>query len=63
MHDGGYEVTAIILTGGKSRRMGLNKAFLKYGDTTFIEHQIMMLRKIFDEIILCGWKKPKDGLE
>ena len=54
MHDGGYEVTAIILAGGKSRRMGLNKAFLKYGSTTFIEHQVMMLRKIFDEIILSA---------
>ena len=54
MHDGGYEVTAIILAGGKSRRMGSNKAFLKYGSTTFIEHQVMMLRKIFDEIILSA---------
>ena len=47
-------MTAIILAGGKSRRMGLNKAFLKYRDTTFIEHQIKMLRKIFDEIILSA---------
>ena len=47
-------MTAIILAGGKSRRMGSNKAFLKYGDTTFIEHQVMMLRKIFDEIILSA---------
>src|SRR3989304_2436833 len=54
MNDGGYEVTAIILAGGKSRRMGLNKAFLKYCDTTFIEHQIIMLHKIFDEIILSA---------
>jgi molybdopterin-guanine dinucleotide biosynthesis protein A len=54
MHGGGYEVTAIILAGGKSRRMGSNKAFLRYGDTTFIEHQVMMLRKIFDEIILSA---------
>ena len=54
MHDGGHEVTAIILAGGKSRRMGSNKAFLKYGSTTFVEHQGMMLRKIFDEIILSA---------
>ena len=52
--NGGYAVTAIILVGGKSRRMGLNKAFLKYGSTTFIEHQVMMLSKIFDEIILSA---------
>ncbi|MDO8141909.1 MAG: molybdenum cofactor guanylyltransferase [Candidatus Brocadiales bacterium] len=47
-------MTAIILAGGKSQRMGSNKAFLKYGDTTFIEHQVMMLSKIFDEIILSA---------
>lgn len=47
-------MTAIILTGGKSRRMGFNKAFLKYGDKTFIEHQIARLNKIFDEIILSA---------
>jgi molybdopterin-guanine dinucleotide biosynthesis protein A len=47
-------VTAIILAGGKSRRMGLNKAFLKYGNKTFIEHQITRLNRIFDEIILSA---------
>lgn len=47
-------VTAIILAGGKSRRMGFNKAFLKYRDKTFIEHQIARLSKIFDEIILSA---------
>ena len=47
-------MTAIILAGGKSQRMGSNKAFLKYGNTTFIEHQVMMLSKIFDEIILSA---------
>lgn len=47
-------MTAIILAGGKSQRMGFNKAFLKYGDKTFIEHQIARLSKIFDEIILSA---------
>ncbi len=47
-------MTAIILAGGKSRRMGFNKAFLKYGDTTFIGHQIERLSEIFDEIILSA---------
>ncbi len=48
------EVTAIILAGGKSQRMGSNKALLKYGDTTFIERQIARLSKIFQEIILSA---------
>lgn len=47
-------MTAIILAGGKSRRMGFNKAFLPYADKTFIEHQIARLNKIFDEIILSA---------
>lgn len=34
--------------------MGFNKAFLPYGDKTFIEHQIARLNKIFDEIILSA---------
>lgn len=47
-------MTAIILAGGKSKRMGYNKAFLKYGDKTIIEHQIARLNEIFDEIILSS---------
>ncbi len=47
-------MTAIVLAGGKSRRMGFNKAFLQYGDKTFIEHQIDRLKKIFDEIIISA---------
>ncbi len=47
-------MTAIILAGGKSSRMGYNKAFLKYGGITFIERQISALRKIFSEIILSA---------
>lgn len=47
-------MTAIILAGGKSRRMGRNKAFLKCGDKTVIEHQIDKLGRIFDEIILSA---------
>ena len=39
-------MTAIILAGGKSQRMGSNKAFLKYGGKTFIEHQVNSLSKI-----------------
>ncbi|MDR4508833.1 MAG: molybdenum cofactor guanylyltransferase [Candidatus Brocadiaceae bacterium] len=45
-------MTAIILTGGQNKRMGSNKAFLQLGDTIFIEHQISILHKIFNEIIL-----------
>ncbi|KKO17874.1 MAG: molybdenum cofactor guanylyltransferase [Candidatus Brocadia sp.] len=47
-------MTAIILAGGKSRRMGFNKALLSYDKKTFIEHQIARLKTIFDEIIISA---------
>ncbi len=47
-------MTAVILTGGKSSRMGSNKAFLKLKGKTFIELQIELLRKMFDEIVISA---------
>ncbi len=45
-------MTAVILAGGKSSRMGSNKAFLKLNGKTFIERQIDLLREMFDEIFI-----------
>ncbi len=47
-------MNAVILVGGKSRRMGSNKAFLKLKGKTFIEHQIDLLREIFNEITISA---------
>ncbi|MEE8190538.1 MAG: molybdenum cofactor guanylyltransferase [Candidatus Scalindua sediminis] len=47
-------MNAVILAGGKSSRMGSNKAFLKLESKTFIEHQIDLLREIFNEIIISA---------
>ncbi len=48
-------MTAIILAGGKNVRMGgRNKAFLKIGDKTFIEHQIERLKRVFKEVIISA---------
>jgi len=46
------DITAVILTGGKSSRIGRNKAFLKIGDKTFIETLIGKLQKLFKGIII-----------
>jgi molybdopterin-guanine dinucleotide biosynthesis protein A len=45
-------MNAVILVGGKSSRMGSNKAFLKIKGKTFIELQIELLRKMFDGIAI-----------
>ena len=47
-------MNAAILAGGKSSRMGSNKAFLKLKGKTFIELQIELLREMFDEIFISA---------
>ena len=46
------DITAIILSGGKSLRMGTNKSFLKIGDKTVIERMRDLLQSIFKDVIL-----------
>lgn len=48
------KVTAIILAGGKSTRMGYDKAFIKIGGKTIIERTIATLKPIFDDIIIVA---------
>jgi molybdopterin-guanine dinucleotide biosynthesis protein A len=45
-------VTGIILAGGKSSRIGTNKAFLKVGKKTMIEEIVDKFKNIFREIII-----------
>lgn len=45
-------VTGVILAGGKSRRMGQNKAFLRLGNDTLIGHVIQCMQSITDELLL-----------
>ena len=45
-------VTGVILAGGKSRRMGQNKALLRLGNETLIGHVIRCMRSITDELLL-----------
>ena len=46
------DITAIILSGGKSSRMGINKSFLKISDKTIIERLRNLLQNIFKDVIL-----------
>ncbi|MEW6025987.1 MAG: molybdenum cofactor guanylyltransferase [Planctomycetota bacterium] len=45
-------ITAVILCGGQSKRIGTNKAFLKIGDKSFIEVLIHKLQGLFKNIII-----------
>ncbi|MBI4713447.1 MAG: molybdenum cofactor guanylyltransferase [Planctomycetes bacterium] len=50
-------ITAVILAGGKSSRIGTNKAFLKIGERTFIEIIIDKLAPLFGQILISA-KSP-----
>ncbi|MCL5028637.1 MAG: molybdenum cofactor guanylyltransferase [Bacteroidetes bacterium] len=46
------DITGIILSGGKSSRMGENKSFLKIQDETIIERIVKLMGSIFDEVMI-----------
>lgn len=46
------DITAIILAGGKSTRMGVNKSLLKIGGFTIIERVVNLLNPLFSKIML-----------
>lgn len=46
------EMCGVILSGGKSSRMGTNKALLKIDDQTIIEKVIDLMKEIFDEVVI-----------
>ena len=45
-------VTGVILAGGKSRRMGANKALMPLGNDSLIGHVIRRMRRITDDLLL-----------
>lgn len=51
-HNKTLPVTGVILAGGKSRRMGQNKALLQLGDDTLIAHVVRRMRLATDELLL-----------
>jgi len=53
------EITGIILCGGKSSRMGVNKALLEYQGVRLIESILKLHHELFDEVILVT-KTPLD---
>lgn len=46
------DITAVILAGGKSSRMGSEKALLKINDITLIERAISICKIFFNEVLI-----------
>ncbi len=47
-------MTAVILAGGKSRRLGQDKAWLKIGGQAIIRRTLACLSPLFEEVIIVG---------
>ena len=55
-------VSAVVLAGGYSRRMGRNKAELPLGGKTLLEHQTEKLRELgIRDIMLSGYEGQLEG--
>ena len=52
VHKNPLPVTGVILAGGKSRRMGDNKALMRLGDNSLIGHVIHRMCLVTDELLL-----------
>lgn len=58
-HKNSLPVTGVILAGGKSRRMGKNKALMQLGGDSLIGHVIRRIRLITDELLLVTNNPPE----
>ena len=52
-------MTAAVLAGGKSSRMGKDKSLLSLGEKTFLEKTVKLVSSIFQETIVMVDKKEK----
>ena len=55
-------ITGIILAGGKSRRMGLDKSVLKINNQNLVENLYKTTGELFDEILIAGNSESKFAL-
>jgi molybdenum cofactor guanylyltransferase len=54
-----HDITGVILVGGKSRRMGQDKAFLKVGGIPIFERVLAVFRENFERIVLVGDREER----
>ncbi len=47
-------ITGIVLCGGRSTRMGQDKASLAFGDETLLQRAVRVVREVADEVIVVG---------
>jgi molybdopterin-guanine dinucleotide biosynthesis protein A len=56
-HNRRWQISAIILSGGKSQRMGKDKAFIRIGQKPIIETIAVILQELFKETLIVTNRK------
>lgn len=56
------KASGIVLAGGKSTRMGRDKANIRLGSQTMLERSVEKLQQIFDEVIIVSDRPSKYAL-
>ncbi len=54
-------ITGIILAGGKSSRMGSDKALMQFNGKTFLEHVVCALKPLVDDILIVSDNPMHEG--
>jgi len=57
--DSRRDITGVILVGGKSRRMGKDKAFLEFSGEPLFERVLEIYRESFHRIVLVGDRRER----
>ena len=53
------DVTGVILVGGRSSRLGRDKALLRLGDRPVLFHLRDLLEPLVGEVLLVGYYRPE----
>ncbi len=54
-----HDITGVILVGGKSRRMGRDKALLEIGGRPLVERVLTVFREYFGRVVLVGDREER----
>jgi molybdenum cofactor guanylyltransferase len=56
------DVTGVLLAGGKSRRMGEDKRFIRVGQETLFDRSLTVLREVFEAVcVVIAQDSPTSG--